>query len=427
MFTVEFSSNGKRYNVEAERENFSEARAIFEGIALEGKQRVRLKDDDGAVIDRRKPEDTVAVDSGEQDHVTLSEAVAEESGDDMETESETVTEESAEETESDSETPERATLEIPDRTNTLLAHGPVLNLRPIDTAEAWNAAIDVVNYPVKVMPAFGQNSEGEMVRADGVTNTGRETEFYFVFTDRERTGELNAVAAMTGRFKPINTAEVYCDLRDALEEMKENAEPVSVYVSGDGGRHALTIETDRKGLNGKVILQMNVYTSVDGTSCHTMNLSVKDKKTGTVISGLGAGSYTLSAKHTVNAAEESVYFGPALTGIIQSWDDEIIPVLEFLNDSEFDKNMSVEVAKQFAKDSGLADRHIKKLMEETRIGYANMSGYELIREVCAYVEANGKSPEFIERTREKMEKGVNRMLDRIHNGQTFSTAAAPRK
>ena len=391
MFTIQTAKNAKSGYRDFTALDCTEQEAINQAnaVSINGTERVRVLNAEGEKIHLRKAE---------------AEAEARETADDgVDLPTATVQEDEGEETGMDT-TPNYRVMDY-----------PLVDLKGMEPVDGWNTAKDVVDYPVYVYPAYGwSETDGAYYKGEGVTNTGRDTEFFLVYTDKNRLGERNAVAAMTGRFCPVATKSVYTDLQESLSAMGENARPQFVYVSGDGGHQRLMVDVEnRQGMDGKITLRLVADTSVDGTKAHTLSMFAVDNATNTPIAAYG-GVHKLANRHTINAIQESAYFGDAIGGIIEAWDDEIIPMLTFLNDKEFSINMAVEVAKEFAKDSGLGQRHLKRLEEETRLGNAAMSGYDIIREVSAYVEnSEGNSPEWKARVHGKMENAIQRMMNRL--------------
>lgn len=287
--------------------------------------------------------------------------------------------------------------------------------------DAWDTAIDVVNYPVRLVPAYYREtdeSSGEhrYERAAGTTNTGRDTEFYFVQTDKLRTGAWNTIAPFTGRYAGITTAQVYDDMKECLEGLKHEGKikhdkPNSVYVSGDGGRQRLIVDIpDRNGLQGRVHMRLVLDTSSDGSKAHSVSMIAYDKQGKTSINFYG-GQYKLSNKHTTNAIQQAVDFAPAIGSLIEAWDDEIIPAMQLLNDHEFDRNMAIDFLESLSKDAGVSKRHRTKLIEGYN-GTGKTTLFEVVSELSQYIDAM-KSEELQDRMQEGLAKAITKQIKRL--------------
>lgn len=394
-FNIEIAKGKGKYSMFSEGfQSLDEARDTLYNTEVEDNRKFRIVDSTGTVQER-------------YNSVSLREAQSTET---VEAEPETVEAEiaaTADDYSADDETESEAM--VP---NYRVMESPVVSLKGMDVQESWEIAKDCVDYPVFVLPAFGYDEqENEMYRAEGHTNQGRYTEVFLVFTDKNRINERNIVATMTGRFTPVSTREVYEDLQECLSD--HDHAPQFVYVSGDGGRQRLMIDLkDKDGLDGKVTLRLLVDTSVDGSRAHSMSMYAVDNETGIPIAAYGA-SHNLSNRHTTNAIQNAAYFGPALGTVIEAWDSEVIPMLAMLNDAEYDRNMALDAALQFAKDSGIAERHRKRIQEHTSIGNAPMTGYDIVKEVSSYVQEQEKSPEWAERIYGNMQNAIEKMIDKM--------------
>lgn len=280
---------------------------------------------------------------------------------------------------------------------------------------AWEAAIDVVNYPVSIRPLFFKPSEeclidvpneGGFAEARGDTKTGRDSQFFGVVVDRNRVCDEQVVAVVTGTYGTLATAAVYADLKRDLEENSIKSSPRAVYVSGNGGRAILSVAIDsaEKTLNASnVKMNINLDTSVDGTRKHTIRLSVVDKD-GVEMVGLGEQTFTIGAKHTKTIGERHVAFQTVLVNLVKEWDETIEPMLALMNDCVFDRTMAIDIFNEVMQNAEIPERHIKNALSGYRPAETE-SLFGVLYGVSSYLsEALSDKPERLEEFREKINK-----------------------
>lgn len=275
--------------------------------------------------------------------------------------------------------------------NVHIADKEIVNLS--DFANAWDVAIDVVNYPVKIVPSFFKQDD-EFVQAQGMTNTGRPTEFNFVVVDKLRDNNFNPIACVTSRYGTVNTSSVYEDMRSQMDSLDEKYSLDRLYVSGDGGTQSLSIfMNDMVGLSGipdDVLMEIRLNTSVDGSKAHSMGLYVRNK-TGDTSMAVYGGAYKLSARHTNTIVERTVDFIPSINSMIENWNENIIPMMMVMFDSKYDREFAEELVDQLSEDAGIGKRHrdnIKALYvsDQVRTNDGSDSLYRVNAAITQYIE-----------------------------------------
>lgn len=291
---------------------------------------------------------------------------------------------------------------------------------------AWETAIDVVDYPVTIRPlwfkpsdecALSMKTVDGFSEATGDTNTGRDTQFFGVVVDRNRICAEQVIAVVTGTYGTLSASEVYKDLRRDLVDNEISATPVSVYVSGNGGRAILSVSVD--GMEGKLTdtvvgMNINLDTSVDGSKKHTIRLSVVDGD-GIEIVGLGEQSFTLGAKHTKTIGERHVAFQTVLVKLAREWHDNIIPMLMLMNDCVFDRNMAIDFFEEIMQNAEIPERHVKNALASYSPATSE-SLFGVLRGISVYLNgALADKPERLEDFREKINKKAKKQIDTIIN------------
>ena len=279
----------------------------------------------------------------------------------------------------------------------------------------WEVAINAVDYPVYVVPAFFQmDNEEEYREAKGVTKEGRDTDYHFVVTDPMNNGNLNPVAAVTGSYTPISTKESYEEVMQSLQEIKEESYPSFLFISSDGAIQVLSVLlTDRKTSVGEeeINLKIDLVTGYDGTTKHRMKMSAFNKD------GLDVpmfGDFNLARKHTKNIGQDVFVYTSAITDIINHW-DEALTSLKIMMESVFTKEDFIEFVKGFASDSGVSDRHVDRIVN--RIAAGEIEGHTAfngVKEVSRYVSFDlDDKPQLQERIKEKMSKAMEKAYNKL--------------
>lgn len=360
-------------------------------ITLSEGERARLLDESGAVVERVTYHDLDL--ASESDADTAND----------ETETSAPVESGNDETEN---APEFASVPIPDTFNQALAESCIVSLSGHKSrADQWEAAIDAVNYPVAVTPAFFVQND-EYIRAEGPTNTGRDSEINLVVVDRLREGTFSAISARTGRYRVIRAADSYADLRAHMDAKKgvKGYKLREVYVSGDGGRQALTIDAGNECVIGgePVTLLVTFRTSYDGSTEHELTLEAWHKK-GKFRLPVPAVTRKLSARHTTNADDRVIDFAPKLASMIEEWGETIVPMLHVFADDQMDVKLAESELDRVASEAGIGKRHRARLVAEYDIP---VSRYGVYARVAEFAETEAKSREAADRWRESIGKAM---------------------
>jgi len=247
--------------------------------------------------------------------------------------------------------------------NFLIENKIIVDLDPF--SNAWEVAMDTVDYPVDIVNGL-YNDNGETVRAEGETNTGRFTGFNFVVVDRLRDGNRQAISAVTDLYGTVQTKDVYADLKEQLELSGLQSRPTTLYVSGNGGSQMLTVELpgmhSTNCVPDELDMRLVVSTSVDGKGKHSMSLVAHNKTTKVDMEVLNT-SYNLSARHTNTIGDRTVNFVPTLKLLIDNWNDYIMPTMALMFDKKFDRNGALELLEETAKEAGMGEQHRIKIRD----------------------------------------------------------------
>ena len=222
----------------------------------------------------------------------------------------------------------------------------------------WGIAIDAVSYPVNIVDGYYKDANGNMKKALGQTNTGRENQYNFVVVDRLRNDDYQVVFSPTGMYATLNTPDQYIDLKNQLTEAGHEHMPVALYVSGNGGAQKLTVAikniVNMSGIKDKLTMHVCLSTSVDGSRMHTLSMYAFNE-TGNI--AMYGGEYQLKARHTRTIDERTVDFMPAITAIVDSWNTTIIPFMIGLNDCKFDRNQALDILGAVMDENKFAEKH----------------------------------------------------------------------
>lgn len=247
----------------------------------------------------------------------------------------------------------------------------------IPPTDGWQRAVDMVDYPVYLKPLmFSHQHDGmadTIVDAVGQTNTGRETRFYGVVVDKCRDGNLSTISTVTDNYATIPAAEVYRSLQEDLSRLTmehQQAIPRSLYVSGDGGSHSLTVAIP--GFTWvtmeaeEIVMNVRLGTSVDGSARHSISLVPTIKETGVEVLGIQGRNMSLSTRHTKTIRERHVAFSHIIMQMMKDWDDLIVPSMVLLNDCKFDFRGAMDILESLLKEAELPAKHIDGACENFR-------------------------------------------------------------
>jgi hypothetical protein len=296
--------------------------------------------------------------------------------------------------------------------------GIYLQQETTDKRASWDIAIDVVTYPVSLRSLFYQETDEhdnvEMRNAAGVTNTGRDVEFFGVVTDKNRTGEQSVISVVTGMYDTIAPADIYASLRDDLASLDVKSEPMFVYVSGNGGSQELRIEiNDMEWVSGnnKITLCMVVNTSLDGTKRHSVRIAAVDEH-GTEIIGASDTSFNLSARHTRTIRMRHAAFTTVIEALIKEWNTSIIPFMQLMNNCKFDKSTAVDILSNIMEDANIPKRHQEKAMAQYEsLARREDTLYGAMHSVSSYFSSElASKPERMNLLREKLVKSSQKTI-----------------
>ncbi|MBG24170.1 MAG: hypothetical protein CMF22_12045 [Idiomarinaceae bacterium] len=267
-------------------------------------------------------------------------------------------------------------------TNPMQNRQNMSELSTMTTEDAWTTAIDAVNFPVYVKPLTFEHEE-ETYQAEGNTNTGRNTKFYGIVVDRDRTGVLSTITTVTGLYGTLPTAQVYHDLMTELTQMGVDAHPTHLYLSGSGGQQQLNVAIKGQlspDCMNTINMHVQLITSVDGSRRHTVRLLAVDEKTGSEVIGVCNEMFDLNIRHTKAIHESHVAFSAIISTMITQWNDEIMPFINLMGDAKMDRSMALTIVDESMKAAKVADKVIDEA--KTFVGEAvdssDVSGIQVL-------------------------------------------------
>lgn len=243
----------------------------------------------------------------------------------------------------------------------------VVNIRKqtvMEIKKPWDFVIDCVDYPVSITPLYHVNDDGDNVRAEGKTNTMRDIKFSAIVVDRSRDGTPWAIATVTELYDTLPTSKVYESLRRELEEVGIEAEPVTLYVSGNGGSQELNIQIpnmDSPHPDLPIRMMLTVNTSVDGTRQHQIRLSAWNDDSAHEIVGIASADYSMATKHTRAIDDRHVSMVSVIEKLVTEWNNTIIPMMRMMFDNKFDAKFADSLFEELMADAKIPEMHIKAL------------------------------------------------------------------
>ena len=290
----------------------------------------------------------------------------------------------------------------------------IVRLGSDDVEADWDTAIDAVDYPVHIVPAFYQHND-EYVEASGKTSGGRGKTFNMVVVDKLRNGQQEAIACVTGRYGSLNVANTYRDLKEQLNGVDYKL--ARLYVTENGGFQSLTLEFDLDALDGTaddLTMHIILNTSIDGTSSHTMSARAYSK-TGGFSTAIMAGNGKLSARHTTTIENRTINFVPTVCNLLENWNDIIAPTMALLCDTKYDASLANELLDRIAEDSGVSEPHREKIgmlynSSSVRTNEQGHSLYRIQATIAQYVnDEMEEKPELQNRILNGLDKKIRKM------------------
>lgn len=285
---------------------------------------------------------------------------------------------------------------------------------------AWDTAIDCVDYPIYVKSLHFHHN-GDELPAAGKTNTNRDSQFFGVVVDRNRTDELSTIATVTNTYGAIPPAEVYDSLRSELDSLGIDCTPKHLYVSGDGGRQILSIKIEgQKAPNCRdnIGMMVQLITSIDGTKKHTMRLVAFDYTNNVELVGLTNEQFNVSTRHTQAIKDRHIIFEGILTRLISEWNDTIMPMMAIMMDAKFSRTTALGLLQKLLKDADIPKRHQEKAESAFQGKYADSthehSVYSVMSNVSEYLSTSlADKPERAEDFREKLNKRAHKTINKV--------------
>lgn len=242
----------------------------------------------------------------------------------------------------------------------------VLNLQNNEPEEAWWRAINAVAYPVEKVLGFWQK-DNQPIPAAGLSSQGRKKEYSFIVTDRNRVGDYDAIACVTGIYQSPLLYDLYLDLHESLNRTGKKIRPIDLFVTQNGGAQVLTLQVDGltniQGLPDAAEMRLVVETSVDGTTSHNLNVLVHNKE-GDISSTVYGNGFVHLSRHTLNNyVSGKMDFTEALEGLVDGWNEKIIPTMIFMNDQTFDKGLALRLIERMSEECKFSKNAAAKVRE----------------------------------------------------------------
>lgn len=285
----------------------------------------------------------------------------------------------------------------------------------------WDRVIEAVSYPVEIVPLYWDNNPDATCIEDtsfnlaiGDTNTGRDTQFFGVNVDRDRTGDFATIAVVTDTYGTLNTAGVYRDFQADLEDIDLEYDIHSVYISGNGGSHLLRINSrEVSDILPDIRMQLTLQTSVDGTKRHLLRLSAFDIKRNVELFGVSGSALTVSARHTKTVGERHAAFTTLITKFITEWKDTIVPMMSLMGTTEIDISDAIDMVRDSLEKAKIPERHIERASLAFS-GNGKITALEVSERVSEYFsEALEGRQERYEMFRDKISRQLEKAIDKL--------------
>ena len=282
----------------------------------------------------------------------------------------------------------------------------------------WQEAVEFVDYPVYIRPLFFILENDSVNRpAVGITNTGRDTEFFGVVVDRNKTGHLSTIATVTGVYGTILPVVLY---REFEKEMIENGlpdgisiQPKRVYVAGNGGMQQLTLGVEGIDSFDDISMEIKLISSLDGTKKHHMRLSVYDNSKDCEVLGIDSQEFELSARHTKSIGDRHFAYQLTLLKLIEEWNKSIMPYLRMFYDTLFERDVAVTLLKDIVTASNIPERHAMRIIHNYESDDGKHSPYSVLVGISSYLETNLKErPERLESFKKAINKKSAKIIEK---------------
>lgn len=291
----------------------------------------------------------------------------------------------------------------------------VIKLDTYPKHDAWGLAMNVVTYPVHILPLHFQK-EDCFILAKGNTNSGRDVQHFGVVVDRNRDGILQTIATVTDSYHTMDAAKVYKDLMVDLYHAGVSARPERVYVSGNGGRQVLTVTLDELATPvlsvGKFTMAINLSTSVDGSLKHAISLNPLDENNRAIF-GFQS-DFSFSSKHTKNLKERHVAFSTVIEKMLSEWNEVIAPMMILLDGETFSSNVALEMTRDILESSNIPEKHTSRMMEGIDAYKNDYTALRVLHDITTYVDDTlaENRPERVEQFRKAINKTAMKIINK---------------
>lgn len=279
---------------------------------------------------------------------------------------------------------------------------------------AWISAFEHVDMGIKVMRAIVEDptlETKELQDASYTTDTGREGQYFFVMIDRWKNGDYKALTACTDYYLAAPPLDIYKSLRAVMKDVK--CKPVSVYNSLSGGQQRLVLSVDdMEGIASteKAKMQIVLRTSLDRSSNHTISIRpVLADGTPIYFQDTGRNGFDFKIRHTTQAAAEISNFNSAAARIVLSWNNQIVPFVNFLSDGHLTELDTMVMLSKICEDADLP----KQTGEEVIAAYKQSpkSALDAVAALCRHNENDESlSPMARQRNADKIAKAINQRV-----------------
>lgn len=282
---------------------------------------------------------------------------------------------------------------------------------------SWDQALDHVDMPIQQVAGQLQllsdgKPHGEHLNADYVTDSGREGMYFFMVVDRWKTGDWKVLSPTSDYYAALPVPAIYENLRDSLEATGAAYELRQCYNSYTGGSQTLSLEvTGLEGVGAQttsgMTMQIVLETSLDRSKRHTLNVFPRTPEGQVIFFKDRKSNYGLSVRHTESAREKAVDFNSAIGTMVKHWNEDLVPVINFLSEGQLDDKMINSLLANIIDDSGVASATADKIKFNAS---QRQGALEKIAAACSTIEEVTDSPMAYQKQSDAIGKAISKRV-----------------
>ena len=271
---------------------------------------------------------------------------------------------------------------------------------------AWEELENALTFPVGIVTAYFNMGSGDLRIAEKVTPEGRESQYYFVVVDPERSGNFNPVYASTDRYSPPNLADYVHRIRQA-ESGDISIHPDYITLTCDGSQ--ITTHFSVQGLEipdvgaKKAHFGFIFRTSVNGSLAHSFYpiFELDD-----VMIPLGEAS-GIKTKNTKNINKRLDEFHEKVDDLIENWNENLIPMVQLFGEKKAE-NLD-EIVEGILDSLKLSNRKRGKIGESV---YGE-SVLDVIQSISRKLRDEAKSEQDYYRNIQNFPKALSKLYNKL--------------